>query len=115
MPKPEIRSPFAKPVQTRYQFSLHSMLLLIAVAAITLATFGWFIQTPGVAREIAAWTGQTMPTLGGDGRLQQLKFSLICYCSPLMLALVVQVFSRANRWWFNREDRRQLDDVDPFA
>jgi hypothetical protein len=98
--EPSSETPFreASGSKSQMQFSLSTLLLVMAVFAVMSACLVFAAQLPLVSREIHAWLG-SVPSENKDGsdRFVQLLFLLICYSAPLLVAAVLNAGMRSLR------------------
>lgn len=112
--KPE--SPFGKLQKRSLQFSLKSMLMIMMVVAVASTVIVAALRTPDISSEIAMWSG-SWNTSTSSSRYTHLIFLLLCYCSTMMLALIVQVSNQVVRWYSKRLAKRAAAEgpEDPFG
>lgn len=109
-------SPFAQVRRKLPQFSVRTMLLITVVFAIACTVLVAALRTAPIANEIAMLTGRPAPNATG-GHFTHLVFLLLCYCSTMLLALVVQVAKGVSAYFAraNRRANERTETVDPFA
>ncbi len=109
-------SPFAQVRRKLPQFSVRTILLITVVFAIACTVLVAALRTAPIANEIAMLTGRPAPNATG-GHFTHLVFLLLCYCSTMLLALVVQVAKGISVYIArsNIRHKEQSETVDPFA
>jgi hypothetical protein len=110
--QPPIDSPFLeRGPGSRMQFGLGTLLVAMAVFAVTSACFLFASQLPIVSKELHAWMGTVPPkNAGGSDRFFQLIFLIICYSSPLILAAVLNLFVRGIHYLESKQSPRNIDE-----
>ena len=83
-------TPFAERQPTGFQFSMGSLLIIMAIVSVMSACLLWASRLPLVTNEIHVWLGTT-PAANDDGtdRGAQLIFLLFCYSAPLLMAALI--------------------------
>jgi len=83
-------TPFAERRPRGFQFSMGSLLIIMAIVSVMSACLLWASRLPLVTNEIHLWLGTT-PAANDDGtdRGAQLVFLLFCYSAPLLMAALI--------------------------
>jgi|688.fasta_scaffold28263_5 hypothetical protein len=92
-------NPFATVNKTQgVRFSLRFLLLLNVVFTCTAAGLAFVARVPSVSEEINAWLGRANSTPAENDRASQVIFVFAVYAMPLVMAILVWLFSLAIQW-----------------
>ena len=110
--KPSIESPFLETgTGSSMQFGVGTLMIAMAVFAVTSACFLFASQLPIVSKEIYAWMGTVPPKNANENdRFFQLIFLIICYSSPLVLAAFLNILVHGIRFLEAKRSRPTLDN-----
>lgn len=92
-------NPFAPVTKTQsVRFSLRFLLLLNVVFTCAAAGLAFVARVPSVSEEFNAWLGRANAPPADNSRTSQVIFVFAVYAMPLLMAIIVWVFSLGMQW-----------------